>query len=30
MQILNEVKKNSDLTEKQLKEIEKELKQLKT
>lgn len=29
MQILNEVKKNSDLTEKQLKEIEKELKQLK-
>ena len=29
MQILNETKKNSDLTEKQLKEIEKELKQLK-
>ena len=29
MQILNEVKRNSDLTEKQLKEIEKELKQLK-
>jgi len=29
IQILNEVKKNSDLTEKQLKEIEKELKQLK-
>lgn len=29
MQILNEVKKNSDLTEKQLKEVEKELKQLK-
>lgn len=29
MQILNETKKNSDLTEKQRKEIEKELKQLK-
>ena len=29
MQILNETKKNTDLTEKQLKEIEKELKQLK-